>query len=117
MQKPESKLSGFGATASLSLIAIGVLLLPGCLRVLNHPIPEPTTGAQIYSHEGRFCRDNRCFTYRADTNEIAIMGRNPVLVPAGVNLRDGSVSDRDFEVLFTTAKEAHFVEKTGGWRY
>ncbi|CUH67605.1 hypothetical protein TL5118_02263 [Thalassovita autumnalis] len=97
---------GLKATAKIGMAAMGLLALTGCLKLSDNAMREGPNGVEIQINEGRNCWANKCFRYDADENEIVVSGREPITVPAGVDLSDGYVSEAEFAALLLAARKA-----------
>ena len=83
------------------------LLAVACAPQSNETRVAPQGGGtQIRFEDGRNCWQGRCLNFSRRDRWISVSGRNPVLVPKDIDLRDGYVTEAEFQRMFATASMA-----------
>lgn len=89
-----------------------IFVLTIAIAVAGCDVPNNTaqTSAQgtteIAFQDGKNCWNNRCINFKKKDRWISITGRNPVPVPREIDLRDGYVTEAEFNQMFETANRA-----------
>jgi hypothetical protein len=81
-------------------------ILAAC-EVPDNPSQSSGAGVEILIEPGRNCWRNMCFTYDAVRNAVSVPGRNPVRIPAAIDLRKGSLTQAEFTTIYRTATMAY----------
>ncbi len=102
-------------TGQLGIAAGLPVGLAACVEIPDNAFRELATGEkQIAISEGRNCWGNQCFQLALRQNKVSVAGRETIDVPEEVDLRDGFISESEFDLLLSEARKAYPFAGEGG---
>lgn len=86
------------------ILVLGVFA--GCTPAPVNPTRTGPDGVEIQFTDGRNCWNNRCMRYDQKNRWVSVTGRHPVLIASNIDLRDGYVTEAEFNAMFERANRA-----------
>ena len=94
-------------SGKIGIAAVLPLSLAACLDVTDNAfLTAPDGGIAIQISEGQNCWKSQCFTYSSRNGTVSVVGREPIALPAGIDVTDGYISEDEFNELLAAARNA-----------